>query len=109
MIGLCVNPCIVFLIVPPPPGMFMLVATSSSSLTASWQFPDPPNGIITAYTVYCRTNESDIITTAEKENAEITGLDAFTTYECYVTANTSIGESSPSNSVVTTTNEDSKF
>lgn len=90
--------------------MFILDATSSSSLTASWQSPDPANGLITAYTVYCRSGETDltpVVTTTK--NAEINGLDAFTTYECYVTANTSIGESTPSNSRMETTNEDCEF
>ena len=61
------------------------------------------------YMVYCRivggeftvreTPAGDTIT------ASITGLEPFTSYECYVTANTSVGEGSESNMLTQETSE----
>ena len=110
---------LIFFPVPSPPQMFALVTSSSTSLTASWQLPDAANGIIRNYTVYCRTSQSQYYpeqrptestftprsTTTGDVTADITGLTAFTNYECYATANTSVGEGTASNTVMIRTNE----
>ena len=99
--------------VPSSPQNFTLspVAGSPSQLSASWSVPIPSNGIITAYIVYCNTSASqaypeqmigsNIPTIISVENGTtlavtLTGLNPYTQYSCYVTANTSVGEGSPS-------------
>jgi len=73
-----------------------------------------PNGVILYYTVYCdeaiaetgsgtsgigeplpdETTTSSVVTTVSgnETSAVVTGLTPYTFYDCYVTANTSIGE-----------------
>ena len=86
--------------------------SSPTSLSASWSPPVPKNGIITGYTVYCNTSLNQSfpeqvigqniptirLVTNGTTQFEIfsTGLDPYTMYCCYVTANTSVGEGSPS-------------
>ena len=102
-----------FFTVPSSPQNFSLspVAGSPSQLSASWSVPIPKNGIITGYSVYCNTSanqsypeqviESDVPTIRSVVNGTtlavtLTGLNPYTLYSCYVTANTSMGEGSPS-------------
>ena len=83
----------------------------SPALFAMWSVPIPRNGIITGYSVYCNTsiNQSfpeqvigpNIPTIRSTVNGAtlavtFTGLKPYTQYSCYVTANTSAGEGSPS-------------
>ena len=98
---------------PSAPPMFWLFTVDGNStlLDASWNPPDPPNGIITAYTVYCNTSSvqfypeqiptGNTVFTVEVLNGDtaalVSGLTAFTRYECSVTANTSAGEGESSN------------
>ena len=93
---------------------------SSTTLSASWTQPSALNGILTIYTVYCRISseqfyseqipdeEQNFTVTTSPNTTEVvlTGLKAFTAYECYVTASTNGGESEPSNSDSATTDED---
>ena len=96
------------------------VPGSPYQLSALWSPPIPKNGIITAYTVYCNTSASqaypeqmigpNLATVRSVVNwtmlaATITGLNPYTNYDCYVTANTSIGEGMQSNIVSNTTDE----
>ena len=88
-----------------------------NQLRIDWTSPTKTNGIITAYTVYCRTYfAQDVIgpnlptvraiVNATSRNAVFsTGLKAFTSYVCFVTANTSIGEGDASQLVTSTTDE----
>ena len=102
-----------FYIVPSSPQNFSLspVAGSASQLSASWSAPIPKNGIITGYSVYCNTSAnqsypeqvigSNVPTIISVVNGTtlavtLTGLKPYTQYCCYVTANTSVGEGSPS-------------
>ena len=97
----------------PPPQSFSLssVTSSPTQLSASWSEPIFINGIITGYTVYCNTyanqtyeeqvtgyNEPIIIAKVDGTTlvATLTGLSPYTQYSCYVTANTLVGEGSPS-------------
>ena len=99
---------------PSPPRSFSLspVADSPTQLSASWSVPIPRNGIITGYSVYCNTSEDQTypeqmigpnvptIRSVVNETTlatTLTGLNPFTYYSCYVTANTSFGEGGSSN------------
>ena len=83
------------------------------------------NGIITAYTVYCNTSASqaypeqvigsNIPTIRSVVNGTTlavtfnTGLNPYTQYSCYVTANTAAGEGSPSAIMTSRTVEGGKL
>eukprot|EP00731_Ephydatia_muelleri_P007446 Em0003g1694a len=97
------------------------VSGSPNQLSASWSSPIPKNGIIIAYTIYCNTSASqaypeqvigpNVPTARSVVNATamavifITGLNPYTQYDCYVTANTSVGEGTPSLVITTRTSE----
>ena len=101
---------IIFL-VPSLPLDFTLASVhcSPTQLSASWSAPIPKNGIITGYSVYCNTsanqsypeqviNSPIIISVVNGTTLAVTltKLNPYTQYSCYVTANTSVGEGSPS-------------
>ena len=100
--------------VPSSPVSFNLMQLDGepNQLMASWSPPDPTNGIITAYTVYCRVVSDQGFKavrptlTGSDSSVTIMGLMPFTSYECYVTANTSVGEGPPSNNDTAMTDED---
>ena len=99
---------------------FTLTELSSSSLEASWKEPLTLNGVLNNYTIYCSLSSSQFYseqlmlsingpsTTVDPVNttANITGLDPFTSYECYVTASTGGGESPRSNNASARTSEE---
>ena len=115
------NDCIHYT-VPSSPVNFSVstVPGSPNQLSALWSPPIPKNGIITAYTVYCNTSASqaypeqrNVATVRSVVNgttlvATITGLNPYTNYDCYVTANTSMGEGSPSTAATARTYESSE-
>ena len=91
-----------------------------TNLVVNWSLPMPRNGIITNYTVYCNTSETQAypeqvigpnaptirsIVNGTTLATTLTGLNPYTQYCCYVTANTSVGEGSPSIDVKTITSE----
>ena len=96
----------------PPNFTLFSVPGFPTALSANWSVPIPRNGIITAYTVYCNTSATqaypeqvigpNIPTIRSVVNGTTlavifnTGLNPYTQYSCYVTANTSAGEGSPS-------------
>ena len=99
------------------------VPGSPNQLSALWSPPIPKNGIITAYTVHCNNSASqaypeqmigpNVVTLRSVVNgttltAAIIGLSPYTNYDCYVTANTSVGEGSLSTAATTRTNESSE-
>ena len=96
---------IIFL-VPSSPLNFTLASVhcSPTQLSASWSAPIPKNGIITGYSVYCNTSanqsypEQVIISVVNGTTLAVTltELNPYTQNTCYVTANTSVGEGSPS-------------
>ena len=113
-----------FLLVPSPSSNVLLspVPGSPTALSANWSVPIPRNGIITAYAVYCNTsiNQSfpeqiigpNIPTIRFAVNGTTlavtftTGLNPYTQYSCYVTANTSAGVGSASVIMTARTVED---
>ena len=108
--------------VPSSPQSFSLspVAGSPTQLSASWSVPIPRNGIITGYSVYCNTSANqaypeqmigpNVPTIRSAVNGTtlattLTGLNPYTQYSCYVTANTSVGQGSPSTTLTQRTVE----
>ena len=84
-------------------------------LLATWEIPDPTNGAIISYTVFCRENGtmSDFTVSSDgvqgtETMVQLAGLSPFTAYECFVTANTSVGAGNASNVDIETTNEAGK-
>ena len=107
---------------PSSPLQFSLSPLPGSpyQLFAFWSQPLTKNGIITAYTVYCNTSASQAY--PEQMNgpnvatvrsvlsgttlvATISGFIAYTKYECYVAANTSVGGGNYSNVATARTDE----
>ena len=110
----------VLFIVPSSPSNCALASVLGivTQLSASWSAPIPKNGIITGYSVCCNTSAnqsypeqvigSNVPTIRSVVNGRtldvnLTGLNPYTQYSCYVTANTSVGEGSPSNIVTVQT------
>ena len=98
------------------------VPGSPTALFANWSAPIPRNGIITWYTVYCNTSASQaypeqvigpniptIRSVVNRTTLAVTGLNPYTQYSCYVTANTSAGEGSPSVIVTARTGEEGEI
>ena len=110
-----------FISVPSSPTNVTLLTVGPNTLMANWSKPLISNLAITGYTVYCNTsanqtfseqiigpNVPTIRSTVNGTTQAImfnTRLDPFTQYECYVTANTSAGEGSPSEIVTAMTAE----
>ena len=111
--------------VPSSPLNFSITTVPGSpyQLSALWSPPIPKNGIITAYTVYCNTSASQAypeqmigpnmailrsVVNGTTLTATITGLNPYTIYDCYVTANTSVGEGSLSTAATARTDESSE-
>ena len=102
----------------------MIVPSNPYSLDISWDPPRIPNGIISQYTVYCVEDTMssgdalipsvdlgvDYISSVTNDSTSLTvmGLKPFTPYDCYVTANTSAGESEFSSVVSSITEESGK-
>ena len=98
-----------------------IVPGSPNQWSASWSSPIPKNGIISAYTIYCNTSASqaypeqvigpNVPTVRSVVNGTTlavtfsTGLNPYSQYDCYVTANTSVGEGTPSSIITTRTLE----
>ena len=99
--------------------------TGSTFLSASWSETIPRNGIITGYSIYCNTSANQSypeqvigqntptirsVVNAETLNTVFNlNFTWFTQYSCYVTANTSAGEGSPSMIATAMTGEGGKL
>ena len=100
------------------------VPGSPNKLSASWSPPMPKNGIIIAYTVYCNTSASQtypeqvigpnvptvrsVVNGTTLTTVFTTGLSPYTQYNCYVTANTSVGEGTLSKIITARADQSSK-
>ncbi|KAL5487029.1 hypothetical protein EMCRGX_G019584 [Ephydatia muelleri] len=109
--------------VPSAPSYFSLspVAGHASILFANWSASMLTNGIITGYIVYCNTSANQVypeqrigpniptirsvVNGTTMASTFYTGLNPFTQYSCYVCANSSVGEGSPSMIVTARTDE----
>ena len=72
---------------------FNLLPNTSSSLSASWEVPARPNGIIVGYTISCTTTPTTAMPITFSVPGSVLshllmGLEPFTNYACEVTANT---------------------
>ena len=101
------------------------VPVTPNALYATWSVPTLKNGIILAYTVYCNTTSSQayseqvlgpnvptirsVVNGTTLAVAFNTGLNPYTQYSCYVTANTSAGEGSQSLSLLARTAEGGNY
>ena len=97
------------------------VSGAGNKLSAAWAPPTQKNGIITAYTVYCNTSATQVypelvigpnaptirsvVNGTTLNTTFSSGVNPLTNYNCYVTANTSVGEGAPSQSLTTRTSE----
>ncbi len=97
------------LLVPSAPRNVSLsmVSGSPNTLSASWDIPEPTNGIISNYTINCNSSDS-VTVTGSTLSANLSGLTPFTTYSCMISASTGAGEGTASNTVTATTDEDGK-
>ena len=120
-IPLCLNEYILFSLAPSAPLNFTLsnVLASPTFLSATWSVPLQRNGIIIGYSVYCNTsinqpfpeqvigpnipNLRSVVSGTQLAVSFNTGLKPYTQYSCYVTANTSFGQSSSSSLVTALT------
>lgn len=78
---------------------------------AAWIPPEPPNGIITAYSIFCRLSGDEnfnLVGVVMPPSLERTldDLMPFTNYTCVVTANTSAGEGQETEPRTATTDQD---
>ena len=74
--------------------------------------PSSPNGIILYYSIHCNhstTSLPTVVVSGDATMATLTDLIPFTHYECYVIANTSMGEGEPSNTSIAQTLEDGEY
>ena len=101
------------------------VPGSPNQLSASWSPPISKNGIIIAYTVYCNTSASQaypeqvigpnvptvrsVVNGTTLDVTFSTGLNPFTQYDCYVTANTAVGEGTPSSIITARSLESGRY
>ena len=86
-----------------------------NELLVTWTAPENPNGIILNYTVYCDTSltsesgdnalmsedtefldAATVAVSGSARSAVVMNLIPYTYYDCYVTANTSVGEGNSS-------------
>ena len=122
--------CLVEIIVSTVPTSPLALSVSTvpgspNQLSASWSPPTPKNGIIIAYTIYCNTSASQaypeqvirpkVPTVRSVVNGTTlaatfsTGLNPYSQYDCYVTANTSVGEGTPSSIITTRTLQSGRY
>lgn len=112
------------------------VVGEASQLLVTWQPPSTPNGIVIQYTAYCYVGDQALATdnshlrngsrsgdeesstlnitsntavTGSMLSAIVDGLKPYTSYDCFVTAFTSVGEGEASNVTSGITYESSKL
>ena len=128
-----------YIIVPSAPEQPVVSRAIGSPLNlfVTWTSPSEPNGVIEFYTVYCykRTahlgngtqqysgsgtgmRQPDVgdtsmyahtIVLGNETQAIVTGLEPYTTYNCYVVANTSAGAGNSSFAHSATTDESGEY
>ena len=96
------------------PGDAPMFATSNptaSTVFIMWEAPTVPNGVIVSYTVSYNLTSRNVTVVVDASfgtQYTISGLDAYTYYECLITAETKVG-SGPAGSVIIRTAESSKY
>ena len=135
IIGFCLFVCLfllLYIIVPSAPEhpVVSRVIGSPLNLIVTWTSPSEPNGVIESYTAYCYKPTLDLgngtqhysggmrqpdvgdesmyahtIVLGNETQATVTGLEPYTTYNCYVVGNTSAGAGNHSFADSATTDE----
>ena len=99
-------------LVPTAPINFMLsrILESSTTLSATWEEPDPANGMITGYTLRCTASSTtlELEYDVDVNDVMLENLIPFTEYQCTISANTSIGEGPASDMQTAMTDEGGK-
>ena len=103
--------------------MVSTISDNPTELFISWEAPSQ-NANFTAYSVYCNTSANQSypeqvigsnvptirsIVNGTTLDVTLTGLNPYTQYSCYVTANTSVGEGSPSTILTVQTAQSGNF
>ena len=130
--------CVCYCTVPSAPTLpkIEMIVGQASQLLVTWQPPSTPNGMIVQYTAYCSLGDQALVTndsqlsngsgSGDEElstvniisnvtvagsalSAIVDGLKPYTSYVCFVTAFTSIGEGETSHVVSGLTYESSKL
>ena len=89
---------------------FATSESTTSTILLIWKAPKLPNGIIISYTLSHNLTSGNItamINASSRLQHTITGLDAYTYYECTITAETKVG-SGPAASIITQTTQSSE-
>ncbi len=88
-----------------------MVPGSPNTLSASWDIPEPTNGIISGYTINCSSSGGmvDFSFNESVLSTSLSGLTPFTEYSCTISASTGAGEGSASMVTATITDEDGKY
>ena len=94
-------------IAPSAPLNVVAFNVSSTSINVMWHPPMTPNGIVRSYRVVYTTGSTTADVTTTNISIVITMLEIFTAYQVQVFA-TTVTEGNGSNSVMVTTDEDSK-
>ena len=85
-----------------------------NELLVTWSTPESPNGVILNYTMYCNASDSGdgdtatVVVPGSQLSAVVMNLTPYTYYDCYVTANTSVGEGNSSTVKSAQTDESGK-
>ena len=96
--------------VPGYPSKFMGLSDSSTSIIFTWSAPVKPNGVITGYTLQCRSavGETHLLHLMSSQTTTVlNGLLPYTNYSCSIRAHTNIGEG-PAATIIVNTEQDSK-
>ena len=78
-----------------------MVSVNSSSVTLQWSPPDPPNGVITQYSIQLNGTDRDNLNNSVRMYT-IGQLPSDTVYVLQLTASTSVGEGPPSTVTIIT-------
>lgn len=85
---------------PEAPTAIKALVMSADSILVSWRPPSQPNGVISQFSVYMKTNSSEQPVSQKvppnQLTHEISGLEEKRRYDFWVTASTNIGEGQPS-------------
>ena len=92
--------CQLIFSVPSEPQLEM-VSVNSSSVTLQWSPPDPPNGVITQYSIQLNGTDRDNLNNSVRMYT-IGQLPSDTVYVLQLTASTSVGEGPPSSVTIIT-------
>ena len=78
-----------------------IVSVNSSSVTLQWRVPDPPNGVITQYSIQLNGTDIDDLS-SNVLMYTIGGLSPDTVYVLQLSAHTIVGEGPPSSVTIIT-------